>query len=134
MRLHSDLDEIVSGLAQPLLQSANELLDLREWAMRQENAGACIRTYFDFAAALSESNSTTQLTDLRDWLEHSLEIVVSDACCHQDLESLRFHLEDHEDLEAFCQRMMGTLREDRCHQTPQLHLEFRFVKDVARAA
>ncbi len=134
MRLHSDLDEIVSDLAQPLLHSANELLDLREWARRQENAGGCISTYFEFVASLSGADRNRRLNALRDWLERSLEIVVSDACRDLDLETIRFQLSDHEDLESFCHRMMANLRDDRCHQTPQLHLEFRFIKDVAWAA
>ncbi len=91
--------------------------------------------YFDLLETIASNDpSGVRLNALREWLERSLEIAVTDDQLGVHLESLRFSLLEARDIEQFCQRTMTHLREDRCHAARRLNLEFRFVNEIARAA
>jgi hypothetical protein len=129
------LDDILATLAVQLPASANVLLDLRQWILTSQSAGACIRAYFELLeAAKDRSCATESLNILRRWLESHLEISVIDGVYGSFLETIPFHLEGHDALLQFCQSAMEGWHQDRCHTASRLHMEFRFARNFPLAA
>lgn len=115
------LDPLIADLATALRGQGDVLLDLREAA--DTSPGRCIRCYFQLLASAS-SAARPRLTPLRAWLEARIE-----AAAHDDdgrlLETLPVRLEEDEDLESCCRRIMREVAEDRAHGAPSIHLGFR---------
>lgn len=130
-----DLDAILASLAAPLYRFSDTLLDLRQWSQSPNHAGSCIKAYFELIAdAPPAAEVARSLAELRNWLENRLNIGVFDAARTVCIDHLPLALANETDLEKYCYGAMRRLREDRCLDAPQLHLEFCFTPRCGVAA
>ncbi|BCU78168.1 hypothetical protein [Luteolibacter sp. LG18] len=126
------LDTVLASLARPFQRRADTLLDLRECACDESRVGTCVKAYFDLHEdAPDQREARTGLNGFRHWLEDHVEIAVLDGKSSVCLETWPLTLAGETDLEAFCQKAMNRLREDRCHRASVIHLEFRFRPALA---
>jgi hypothetical protein len=131
----AELDNILASLAKPLGGLSDTLLDLRQWAHSPTRAGSCIKAYFELLGEAPQTQEVTEsLTALRNWLETRLNILVFDSNRTVCLDTLPLSLSDETDLEQYCHGAMQRLRDDRCHDAPQLRLEFSFARNSQLAA
>lgn len=131
----TELDHILASLAKPLGQLSDTLLDLRQWAHSPTRAGSCIKAYFDLVGEAPQTPEVARsLAALRNWLENRLNILVFDSTRAVCLDTLPLGLSDETDLEQYCHGAMQRLRDDRCHDAPQLRLEFSFARTSKVAA
>ncbi|WOO41391.1 hypothetical protein [Rubellicoccus peritrichatus] len=124
------IHEILAPLGHDFRKQADDLLDLREYALSKSNPGRCVSCYFNLFKNTSGIGDN-RLAILRKWLETNLEIV---AKGDQDkfLERLPLHLDD-EDLESFCARIMQEIITNRVYESERIALFFRF-KNKSTAA
>jgi hypothetical protein len=122
-----ELDQILRPIAQNLSHHADEILDLREAAIKENNPGRCISCYYKLLAdPRPESKPIT--TPLRRWLEQHLEVVAHDPA-QQVLERLPVKLSS-DDLEDYCQQVINEIRYDRgYHSLLSIDLSFAFKEE-----
>jgi hypothetical protein len=119
-----DIDAALVPITRELQHWADEILDLREAAVRRLDPGRCISCYFKLLAG-SRPGDKPVTTPLRLWLEQHLEVVARDSG-QRELERLPVHLET-EDIEAYCQQVMADFRYDRDYaHLPTIELAFQF--------
>ncbi len=107
---------------------ADSLLDLREAALRRQDAGQCLKCYFRIHGRAAEKGEGA-LTPLRTWLETHLEVVARD---HEEQELERVPLSLHSaSLDDFCQEMLREFRENRCYAHPSIELSLAFKSTSA---
>ncbi|MEM6916202.1 MAG: hypothetical protein AAF491_06500 [Verrucomicrobiota bacterium] len=111
---------------------ADQILDMLEFASGSENPGKCVRCYFAIFHRVARESSDHMLP-LRRWIEQHIEIVAKDDH-DQEIERLPVRFEDHEDLQAFCERSMREFHEDRVYSFPTIHLGFAFRQAAEKAA
>lgn len=128
-----EFDQILIPIAAEQSHRANEILELREAALRHHDPGRCISCYFKLLAG-SRSGSKQTTTPLRRWLEQHLVVVARNSASPlQELERLPVQLKT-DDIEGYCQQVMDAFRYDRSYQDiPSIELTFRF-KEGASAA
>lgn len=126
----SEIDQILAGIAKPLVHEADTLLDLREAAAHSPHPGRCVSCYFKLLASVPHGTSPN-LTSLRHWLESRIEIAATGE--QGDLlEVLPLDLAETEDLESCCRRAMDLFLEDRSYaHTNEIGLCFRFRPEEA---
>lgn len=118
-----EIDTVLSPLAREMSHRADEILDLREAALRRENPGRCVSCYFKLLAG--EGNRCVT-TPLRLWLEQHMEVVACDPA-QGELERLPLQL-DTEDIMGYCQQVMQDIRHDRSyagHSAIELTFQFK---------
>lgn len=124
------IDDVLGPVAQqagPV--AANSLLDLREAALRQRDAGKCLQCYFRLYGRVAGRGTKEPIHPLRRWLEKHLEVVAKD---HQERELERLPLSLHnESMEEFCQEMMREFRQNRCYEGPAIELSLTFKENSA---
>lgn len=124
------IDEVLGPVAQqagPV--AANSLLDLREAALSQRDAGKCLQCYFRIYGRVASRDGKEPIHPLRRWLENHVEVVAKD---HQARELERLPLSLHnESLEEFCQEMMREFRQNRCYGGPAIELSLAFKETTA---
>jgi len=126
------IDHVLTPIAREMSHRADDILDLRDAAIRRDDPGRCLSCYFRLLAGARSGDAETT-TPLRKWLEQHLEIVAHDAGLQKELERLPLHLE-LDSIEGYCQRMMQAFREDRAYQhLPLIELSFQF-KEASSAA
>ena len=126
-----EIDQILLPITQELSHRADDILDLREAATRQNNPGRCISCYFKLLA-YSRPEAKPATTPLRQWLEQHLEVVAHDPE-QQVLERLPVKL-GTDDMEDYCQGIINKMRYDRGYQSLlSIDLSFAF-KDSATVA
>ena len=123
-----EIDSALSPLAPLLHHAADNILDLREAALKREDPGLCISCYFKIYAA-SPDRHRSAISPLRRWLETHLEIVAHDEN-RTELERIPVSL-DGEDLEGYCHRIMSEFHLDRAYRAANIELGFRFRTDTA---
>jgi len=111
---------------------ADQILDLRDSVMRVENPGRCVRCYFSIYGKVAE-RAGDRLLPLRHWLENHIEVVARDES-ERELERLPVLLDEGEDLQAFCERMMREIQENRVYPSERIDLRFDFRDEPAKAA
>ncbi len=106
---------------------ADHILDLRSAVLRGENPGRCVRCYFSIYGKVADRQAD-RLLPLRRWLENHIEIVARDED-ENELERLPIVLEDSETLQAFCERTMLEIRDNRVYRHQRIDLSFDYRRD-----
>lgn len=127
--MHPFETDILAPLGQTFQKQADALLDLRQYAINKEHPGKCVSCYFKLYEQ-ANNHSLNRLSILRKWLETNLEIVAKDE---QDrfLERIPVCLEDEENLESFCARLMQEIIHNRAYECEKIALYFRFRDEAA---
>lgn len=120
------IDDALRGAPRELARYADELLDIRESALRRQHPGRCVACYFRLAQAV-EGPRRAWLARLRDWIESHLEILARDSG-DTVLERMPVRLQA-EDLESYCQQVMDQVHFDRSYQVPEIELTFEFREE-----
>ncbi|NJR42293.1 MAG: hypothetical protein HC767_06170 [Akkermansiaceae bacterium] len=121
------LDQIVASLAKPLTSASDTLLDLRTWAASGEQAGSCVAAYFQLLdEAPREPQVLQDLSNLCQWLDENLSILVFDGTYSALLEDMPFSLLGYSDLETFCHQAIQKLWKDRCYSGTKIGMRFTF--------
>jgi hypothetical protein len=132
--LCSDFDKVLFPIARELSHCADEILDLREAALRRNDPGRCLSCYFKILVGSSQAAAHIT-TPLRMWLEQHLEVVAC-APSRSELERLPIQLPpvQADGIEGFCRQIMSNFREDRTYQDlPKIELSFRFKQNISVA-
>ena len=119
-----DLEQALRAASGVADGCANQILDLLDFANSAENPGKCVRCYFAIYHGVA-GESADKMLPLRRWVEQHVEIVARDDE-EQELERLPVRLNESEDLEAFCERIMNEFHQDRVHQASFITLNFAF--------
>ncbi|HRQ89998.1 MAG TPA: hypothetical protein PLA50_14460 [Bacteroidia bacterium] len=127
---YRSIDPVLSKLAPFFSGSADDLIDIREAALKAENAGKCVRCYFSIYGR-TRAAEADRLHPLKKWIEHHLEIVALDESGNE-LERIPFLLHG-DDLESFCREIMAEFHENRVYQQKEIRLKFGF-RQADRAA
>ena len=127
----TNFDKALFPIARELSHCADEILDLREAALRRDDPGRCLSCYFKILGGSRHSMGHIT-TPLRQWLEQHLE-VVAHGSSQSELERLPIQLpsEGSDGLEVFCRQIMANFREDRTYQDlAKIELSFQFKQGI----
>lgn len=116
-----DLAKLFASVAPKTSEGADLVLDLRDLLLSRGHPGKCIKCFFGLLGELDRPGS---LAPLRLWLEERVEIAVSAE--GNLLETLPVDLGKGEDLDSFCNRLIGAIREDRAYTDRHIDLKFRY--------
>jgi hypothetical protein len=119
----SDPEAVIKRLCPLFARQADELIDLRESALKRIRPGRCVDCYFRLHRT-ADAGGQHALFPLRSWLESNIEVVAKDPKS-QIIEKLPLQL-DATDLAAYCHRTMGDFREDRAYLHSRVTLEFQY--------
>ncbi len=125
----SDIEDILSPVAQASSGCADFILDLRDAMVAGENAGKCVSCYFAIYHRMAVQLGS-DLLPLEKWIQRHIEISVSGAGGDL-LERMPVIFHPGEDLETFCRRMMDEVSSDRVYEDKHLQLSFAFVGNTA---
>lgn len=133
---HSEFDKVLFPVARELSYCADDILELRDAALRRDDPSRCLSCYFKIlgGARLTAVHHVT--TPLRQWLEQHLEVVARDLslCCELERLSIQLLPEQSNGIEGFCRQIMNAFREDRVYQhIPEIELTFQFKQNSAVA-
>lgn len=132
MTQSSAFDQLIAPIARSVKGCADDLLDIREAALKQKVPGECIACFFRVLSKAGQRNAEASVTPLKSWLEANLEIVAENHQ-RQELERLPVRL-DGEDLEEYCYRIIELFHKDRNYTTDQISLRFDFKSGYAASA
>jgi len=120
-----EIDDTLATLVGSVKGCADEILDLRDAAMKRQRPGLCVACYFKIAQA---ARNPALAEPLRSWIEENVEVVAEDD--RDTLERLPVQL-DGDDLEDFCRNVMQTFQTDRAYDTPHIRLHFDYKRSAA---
>lgn len=121
-------DSILGPVASEFSHEADTILDLRTAALREKDAGLCLRCFFKIRAQSTRSGAPvrarTRLDPLREWMERNIEIVAR-GDDWTELERVPLVVEG-EDLETFCHGVMREFQENRAYTEERIEISVAF--------